>query len=189
MIGVLRDGNAHGERRTVAATGNDGGRRRRRDHGAIARAAVLLPDVVFDVIRRLHRRDPLGGFGLAREFGQCAAARRARTLVRGQLMPDLHNRQGGLRARPVARLWTSRRIGRRVRQAALQNGRARLLELLLDAERELFHGGQAAQAGELRRQLEIFCNEALILSVEQETNLAERLEIVFVAQPDHVPCI
>src|SRR5581483_1399766 len=106
--------------------------------------------------------------------------------VRGQLMPDLHDGQGGLRARPVARLRSSRRIGCGVRQASIQNGRARLLELLLDAERELLHGGQAAQAGELRGQLEILRNEPLILSVEEETNLAERLEIVFVAERDHV---
>jgi hypothetical protein len=68
----------------------------------------------------------------------------------------------------------------------LQNRRARLQELLLDAKRELLHSRQTPESCEPRRQLEILRNEALILSVEEETDLAERLDILFVAQRDHV---
>ena len=86
----------------------------------------------------------------------------------------------------MARRCGTWRIGRGGRRPALQNRRARLQELLLDAKRELLHGGQASESRELRRQFEILRNEALILSVEEETDLAERLEILFVAQRDHV---
>jgi hypothetical protein len=91
MIRVLRHGDAHRERRTVATTRNDGRRRRCRHHRAVAGAAVLLPHVVFDVIGRFDGRNSLGGFGLIRQLGERPAARGAGALVLRQLMPDLHD--------------------------------------------------------------------------------------------------
>jgi hypothetical protein len=185
MIGVLGDRDTHGERGAVAPTRDHrrggGGRG---DDRAVARTAIFLPDVVLDVIHRLHRGDPLGGFGLSRELGERAAARRAGARVGGQLMPHLDDRQGGLGARAMP--WTGwARCRRRRRRRAGQNRGARLLELVLDGECQLLHRGQCPQPRELRGQLQILRDESLVLPLEQETDLAEGLHVVFVLQRHH----
>ena len=185
MIGVLRDGHAHGKRRRIPAAGDQRGRRGRGDHGAVARAPVLLPGVVLDVIRRLHRGDALGRLALPDELGERPATGRTPALIRRQLVPHLDDRQGRLLARPVARprraaAWPGA-CGR-----AVEDGRPRLLQRLLDGERELGDLGQSAQPRELRGQLEILGDEALILALEEETDLPERLDVAFFSERHHV---
>jgi hypothetical protein len=60
-----------------------------------------------------------------------------------------------------------------------------LLQRLLDREGELSDLGESAQARELRRQLEILGYEPLILALEEETDLPERLDIAFVRERHH----
>jgi hypothetical protein len=93
MIGVLRDRHAHAKFGRIPAAGEDLGGARRCDHCAIARAPVLLADVMLDLVRQLDRRDPLRVFRLARHLGQLAAARRTGALIGWQLMTNLHDRQ------------------------------------------------------------------------------------------------
>jgi len=43
----------------------------------------------------------------------------------------------------------------------------------------------ATQTRELRRQLEILRDQALVFPIEEQTDLAERLDVVFVSELDH----
>ncbi len=184
MIGVLRDSDGDAEGGRVAASGDHLCGAWRGDHGAVTRTAVLLADVMLDLVRQLHRRDAVGLFGLAGHLGQLAAARRTRPLVRRQLVPHLHGRQRRLRPRPVAGL---RRTGRRRGRCAGggQHLRTTLLERAQFRERELLGIRHAAQPCELRGQLQGLRDEALILAVEEETNLPQGVDIAFLRQVDH----
>jgi hypothetical protein len=112
MVGVLRDSHADGKGRAVPTARNHCGRGGRGDDGAVAGTPILLPNVVLDVIRRLHGGDALGRLALPGQFGQRPATGRTPALIGGQLMPHLDDRQRRLLARPVA--WP-RRPGRRRR--------------------------------------------------------------------------
>ena len=57
----------------------------------------------------------------------------------------------------------------------------RLLELLPEDEFQLFGIGDAAQPRELRGQLQILGDEALIFAIEQEADLAQRVDVALVA--------
>ena len=98
-------------------------------------------------------------------------------------MPNLDDRQRRLLARP----WPGRagRGARRRRRRAVEDRGARLLQRLLDGERELVDVGESAQARELRGQLEILGDEALIFAIEEETDLAKRLDVAFVRELHH----
>jgi hypothetical protein len=184
MIGVLRDGHADGKRGRVPTAGDQRGRGGRGDDGAVAGAPILLPGVMLDVIRRLHRGDALGRFALACQLGERPAAGRTAALIRGQLVAHLDNRQGGLLARPVARPRRARR-GRPGRRRPVENRGARLLQGLLDRQRELRDLGQAAQARELGGQLEILGDEPLSLALEQSADLPQGVDVAFLRQRTH----
>ena len=68
----------------------------------------------------------------------------------------------------------------------VEDRRARLLQRLLDGERELGDLGQPAHPRELGRQLEILGDEALILAIEEETDLAQCLDVAFFTERHHV---
>ncbi len=185
MVGVLRDRHADGKRRRVAPARDHRRRGRRGDHGAVARAAILLPRVALDVIRRLHRGDAVGGFALPGELGERPAAGRAGPLIRRQLVPHLDHGQGRLLAGTVARSRGPRGARQRGRRRPVEDGRPRLLERLLDGERELRDLRQPAQAREFRRQLDVLRDEALILTLEQPADLPERLDVAFLREGHH----
>jgi hypothetical protein len=84
----------------------------------------------------------------------------------------------------VPRLRSPRRSGRR-RLIALKNLGAHLLQFALHRERQLLDVRDATQPRELRRQLKILGDEALVFAIEEETDLAERLDVVFVSELDH----
>src|SRR5262245_46413708 len=67
----------------------------------------------------------------------------------------------------------------------LKDLRARLLQVVLDRERQLLDVGDATPARELRGQLQVLRDEALILAIKEETNLAQRFHVVFVAELYH----
>ena len=71
------------------------------------------------------------------------------------------------------------------RRRAVEDRRARLVERLLHRKRELRDLGESAQPRELRSQLEILGDEALILALEEETDLPERLDVAFVRERHH----
>jgi len=71
----------------------------------------------------------------------------------------------------MARLRSPRRRGE-CRLVALKNLGTGLLQLALHRERELLDMWDTAQACELRRQLEILRDEALVFAIEEETDLA-----------------
>jgi hypothetical protein len=104
---------------------------------------------------------------LAGHLHDLAPARRALPLIGRQRVADLDGRERRLFAGAVAWLrlpWRGRRGGWR----ALKDLGARLLQLTLDRERELLDVRDATQARELRRQLEILRNEALVFAIEEE---------------------
>ena len=68
---------------------------------------------------------------------------------------------------------------------AREDLRARLLELLPQRELQLFRIGDAAQPRELRGQLQILRDEALIFAIEEETDLAKRVDIALVRELHH----
>lgn len=68
----------------------------------------------------------------------------------------------------------------------VEDRRPRLLQRLLDGEGELGDLREAAQAGQLRGQLEILRDEPLILALEEETDLPERLDVAFFRERHHV---
>ena len=76
-----------------------------------------------------------------------------------------------------------RRRGRRF--FALKNLGACLLEFALHRERQLLDVRDATQPRELRRQLEILRNEALIFAIEEQPDLAKCLDVMFVSELDH----
>jgi hypothetical protein len=168
MVGVLRDCHAHGKGgRVPTARITTGGA------GAVTEAPlhaqpVLLSSVLLDAIRRFHAGNALGRLALPDELGRCPATGRTVAVIGRQLVPDLDDRQGRLLARPVARSrgprWGRRRRGGR---GPVENRRARLLQRVLDVERELRNLGQPAQPRELGGQLEILGDEPLILALEQ----------------------
>ena len=67
--------------------------------------AVLLAGMVLDVIRRLHGGNALGRLPLPDQLGERSATRRTSTLIRGQLVADVDDRQGRLLTGPVAWPW------------------------------------------------------------------------------------
>jgi hypothetical protein len=146
--------------------------------------------VLLDLIRELHRRDALRRFGLAGHLSERAAARGTLALVRRQLVPNLDRGERRLRTGAMARLWRAR-AGRGLGAArvTLKHLCARVLKLLQERQLELLDIRRATQPGELRRQLTDFVNEALILAIEEETDLTQRVEIVFVFQLHHSPRI
>ena len=184
MVGVFRDGHAHGKRRGIPAAGNQRGRRGRGDHGTVACTSVFLTGVVLDVIRRLDGGDALGRLALPDELGERPAAGRTRALIRRQLVPDVDNRQGRFCPGPVA--WSRGPRGRRRRRRrGVEDRRPGLLQRLLDGKRELGGFGESAQPRELRGQLEIPGDEPLILALEKETDLPKRLDVVFFRERHH----
>jgi hypothetical protein len=90
----------------------------------------------------------------------------------------------------MARLWRAR-AGRGLGAARVTSKHlcARVLEFLQERQLELLDIRRATQPGELRRQLADFVNEALILAIEEDTDLAQRIEIAFVFQLHHSPRI
>jgi hypothetical protein len=86
--------------------------------------------------------------------------------------------------RAVARLRATR-ARRRGADRTLKDLRARLLKIVLDREGQLLDVGNSAQARELRRQLQVLRNEALIFAIEEETDLAKRVDVVFLAKLHH----
>jgi hypothetical protein len=184
MVGILRDRHAHGKLRCVATARNQLYRTGRRHHCAVAGAAVLLTDVPFDLIRHLHAGDPLGGLGLAGHLAQLAAARGTRALLGGEFVSTLDRRQRGLLAWPVPWLRATARR-RRPDRWALEDLRARGPEIALHREGELLDVPLAAQPRELGTEPHVRGDEALVLAIEQATNLAQRVEIAFVAQLHH----
>ncbi len=185
MVGVLRDRHADGEGRRAAPARDLRRLRRRGDHGTVARAAALLPRVALDAIRRLHRGDAVGRLALPGEIGGRPATGRAGPLVRRELMPHLDHGHGRLLARAMARPRRPRGARQRGRRRPVENGRPRLLERLLDGERELRDLREPAPARELRRQLDVLRNEPLILTLEQPADLSERLDVAFLSEWHH----
>lgn len=92
MIRVFRHRDADAEFGGIPAARDHLRRAWRRDHRAVARAAVLLAPVMFDLIRQLDSGDPVRDFGLARHLRQLAAARGTRALIRRQRVANLHDR-------------------------------------------------------------------------------------------------
>ena len=185
MVGVLRDGHADRKRRGIPPARDQRGWGGRGDHRPVTRTPIFLSGVVLDVIRRLHRGDALGRLALPDELGERPAAGRTRALIGGEFVSHLADRQGRLLAWPVARAWSSGRRRRREGGRSVEDRRPRLLERLLDGERELGDLGQSAQPRELRGQLEILGDEPLILALEEQTDLPECLDIAFVAERHH----
>ena len=70
----------------------------------------------------------------------------------------------------------ARRRRRGVGVSALKDLRARLLQLVLHREGQLLEVRHAAQARELRGQLQILGDEALVFAIEEETDLAQRVD-------------
>ena len=68
----------------------------------------------------------------------------------------------------------------------LKDLRARRLEIALHDQVQLLDVALAAQARQLRSQLEVRGDQALIFAIEEETNLPQRFEIAFVGQLHHV---
>jgi hypothetical protein len=184
MGGVLGDRHADREFRRVAAAGDQRQRRRRRHDRAIAGAAILLPDVVLDLIGELHGRDALSGFGLAGHLLQFAPARRTLALVGRELMADLDRRQRGLWSRTVAGLREALPAGGR-RLRPREDLRAGLLQFLDERERELLGVWHTAQARELRGQLADFVDEAMVFAIEEEADLSQRVKIAFLIERQH----
>jgi hypothetical protein len=67
--------------------------------------------------------------------------------------------------------------------------RSRLLQGAQLSQRQLFGIGDAAEPRELRRQLQRLGEEALILALEQETDLTQGLDVALLRQIDHSPSI
>jgi hypothetical protein len=78
-------------------------------------------------------------------------------------------------------VWPARRGGR----GPVENRRARLLQRVLDGERELRDLGQPAQPRELGGQLEILGDEPLILALEQPADLPQGVDVAFVRKRHH----
>jgi hypothetical protein len=185
VIGVLGDRDTHGKRRCIPAARDQRRRRRRGDHRTVAGAAILLSVVVLDLVRELDRGDPLGRLVLSRHRRERTATGGAVPLIRGQLVVPLDDRQVWLRPRAMPRGGGPHR-GRRGRR------RVRLVDLRLDAreilpqrELELFGVGQPAQPRELRGQLADLLGETLVLAIQEETDLTERLDITLLGQRHH----
>jgi hypothetical protein len=82
-----------------------------------------------------------------------------------------------------------RRCGRRIRIVVMKHLRTPLLEFLKDRQLELLGIGHAAEASDFRRQFQRLRDEALILAIEEQTNLAKRFKVVFLGQLHHPTCI
>jgi hypothetical protein len=117
MIGIFRDGDADPKLRGITTARQDLCGAGCRHDGTVTMTAILLADVVLDLIRELDRGDPLGRFDLAHHFLQLAAARRALSIVGLEFVPNLHRRQCRLRPRPVSGLSRPRCDGHAVRCA------------------------------------------------------------------------
>jgi hypothetical protein len=122
----------------------------------------------------VDRRDPVGGFRLACHLGQLAATGRTLPLLSGEFVPNLHDRQFGLVSGAVSRVWgTGRRRRRGVRPGlgTFKHPRAHLLQFLQRGEDHLLAVRNPAQARDLRSQLQILRDEALIFAIEEEADL------------------
>ena len=105
-------------------------------------------------------------------------------------MPDLDGRQRGLR--PGAVSWPrGPRRGRRGR--GRRGGRERLAAALLQraqlGERQLLRVREAAEPRELRGQLQILGDEALVLAIEEQADLAQRVDVALLRQIHHAESI
>ena len=186
MVRILRHRDTDGEFGRIPTARCQLRRTGRGHDGAVARAAVLLAQVVFDVIRELDRGHTLRRLVLTRHRRHLAATRGAGALIGGELVANLQTRQGRLRARAVPRTHAARRLHSRRLGLARKDLGARLLELLPKDEFELFRVGDAAQTRELRGQLQILGDEALILAIEQAADLAQRVDIALVREFHHL---
>jgi hypothetical protein len=186
MIKVLRDRHADAEVGRIARPRHHLDRPGGRHDGPVAGTAVLLADVLLELIRQLDRGDALRGFRLSRHLHQLAATRGAPALLRRQLMTDLDNRERGLRARPMARSRRTRRRGRRAAGRRVPVLRPRLFQGAQLGQRQLFRIGDATEPRELRRQLQRLGQEPLILALEEETDLTQRVDVALLRQIDHV---
>ena len=72
-----------------------------------------------------------------------------------------------------------------LRRRARENRRARLLERLHGGEGQLLRVRQPPQARELRGQLPVLDDEPLEFAIEEETNLTERVEVLFLRELHH----
>jgi hypothetical protein len=63
--------------------------------------------------------------------------------------------------------------------------RPALLELSEDRQLELLGIDHAAQTGDFCRQFQRLRDEALILAIEEETDLAKRLKVAFLGELHH----
>jgi hypothetical protein len=115
-----------------------------------------------------------------------AAAGGALALIGGQLVPNLHDRQGGLLPRPVSWVRTTRhRCARRRADGALKNLVPGVLEIVLEAEGQLLDLGNPTQSRQLRGQLKVLRNQTLIFAIEEDTDLAKRLDVLFISELHH----
>jgi hypothetical protein len=89
----------------------------------------------------------------------------------------------GLRAWAVSRARGPRRA--RSRGLARHGLGPRLFELLPQDEFQLFRIGDAAEPRELRSQLQILRDEASIFAIEEEADLAKRVDIALVRELHH----
>jgi hypothetical protein len=62
-------------------------------------------------------------------------------------------------------------------------------QIIPEGQRQLLRVRRPAQASELRRQLTDFFQQALILAIEEQADLTERLDIAFLRQRHHAPRI
>jgi hypothetical protein len=63
--------------------------------------------------------------------------------------------------------------------------RAPVLELFQDRQLELLGIGDATESGDFRGQFKRLRDEALILAIEEETDLAKRVKVMFLGQLHH----
>jgi hypothetical protein len=76
-----------------------------------------------------------------------------------------------------------------VRGLVVKDLRAPLLELVQDRQLQVLGIGDATQARDFRGQFERLRDEALILAIEEETDLAKRFKVMFLGQLHHRPRI
>lgn len=140
-----------------------------------------------DLIRQLDAGDAIRRLTLITHRQEGAPAGGALPLIGWQLMPNLHDRQCRVLTRTVSWLRATRRARRRCRLAVLRlkDRGPGLVQIVLHREGQLLDVRDPAQARELRCQLQVLRNEALIFAIEKETDLAKRVDIVFFAELHH----
>jgi hypothetical protein len=102
-------------------------------------------------------------------------------------VPNLLDRQCRLLTRTVSWLRAPRLARRRrgLTVLRLKDLGTSLVQVVLHREGQLLDVRDPAQARELRRQLQVLRNEALIFAIEEETDLAKRVDVVFFAELHH----